>query len=77
MNDRQPELRLFSLPPCSPELNPDGFVWNDVKNNGVGRKMICGEAGIERAVHSRLGLLQRNPEKVRSFFRAESAAYAA
>ena len=36
--------------PYSPELNPDDFVWNDVKNNGIGRKMICSEADIERAV---------------------------
>jgi hypothetical protein len=35
------------------------------------------EADIERAVHSRLRLLQRNPEEVRSLFRAESTAYAA
>ena len=30
-----------------------------------------GEADIERAVHSRLRLLQKHPEKVRAFFRAE------
>ena len=28
------KLRLFFLPPYSPELNPDELVWNDVKNNG-------------------------------------------
>ena len=36
-------LGLFFLLPYSPELNPDEFVWNDVKNNGVGRKMIANE----------------------------------
>src|SRR3989304_3782049 len=25
------KLRLFYLPPYSPELNPDEFVWNNVK----------------------------------------------
>ena len=36
-------LGLFFLLPYSPELNPDEFVWNDVKNNGVGRKKIGNE----------------------------------
>ena len=34
------KLKLFFLPPYSPELNPDEFVWNDVKNNGVGRTLV-------------------------------------
>ena len=55
----------------------DEFAWIDVKNNGVGRNVICDEADIGRAVHSRLRLLQRNPEKILSFFRGESTAYAA
>jgi len=33
-------FRLFFLPPYSPELNPDERVWNDLKNNGIGRKVI-------------------------------------
>ena len=33
-------LTLFLLPPYSPELNPDEFVWNDLKNHGTGRKLI-------------------------------------
>ena len=34
------KLALFFLPPYSPELNPDEFVWNDLKNHGTGRKLI-------------------------------------
>lgn len=33
-------LRLFFLPPYSPELNLDELVWNDVKNNAVGRMRV-------------------------------------
>ncbi|MDP9136982.1 MAG: IS630 family transposase [Pseudomonadota bacterium] len=71
------KLRLFFLPPYAPELNPDELVWNDVKNNGVGRSLICSPVDLEHAVHSRLRLLQKNPERVRAFFRAESTRYAA
>lgn len=30
-------LRLFFLPPYSPDLNPDELVWNHVKKHRVGR----------------------------------------
>lgn len=30
------QLRLFFLPACSPELNPDEQLWNGVKINAVG-----------------------------------------
>ena len=31
-------LELFFLPGYSPELNPDEWVWNNVKNTRLGRK---------------------------------------
>jgi transposase len=70
-------LRLFILPPYSPELNPDEFVWNDLKTHGVGRKAILGPDHLETEVRSHMMRIQRDPEKVRSFFRAEFTAYAA
>ncbi len=33
-------LRLFFLPPYSPELNPDEQVWAEVKAKGIGRRVI-------------------------------------
>lgn len=71
------KLRLFFLPPYSPELNPDEFVWNDVKNNGVGRSFIAQKEDLKTAVASRLRFLQKNPTHVRSFFTAETTRYAA
>lgn len=70
-------LRLFFLPPYSPELNPDEHVWNDVKNNSVGRSVIINRADLRTAVTSRLIYLQRNPTHVRSFFHAKTTRYAA
>jgi len=70
-------LRLFFLPPYSPELNPDELVWNDLKNQGVGRMVIEGPAHLRHAVVSHLRFLQRCPELIRSFFRTPMTAYAA
>jgi transposase len=69
-------LRLFYLPPYSPELNPDEYVWNDVKSNGVRRSMITNVKDLRSAVESRLRYLQKNPEHVRTFFQSDTTRYA-
>lgn len=71
------KLRLFYLPPYSPELNPDEHVWNDLKNNGVGPAMILGPADLKRKVLGHLRSLQKTPAKIRSFFQAPETQYAA
>lgn len=54
----QGKLRLFYLSPYSPELNPDEYVWNDVKNNAVGRSMITNVSNLRSMIESRLRYLQ-------------------
>jgi transposase len=71
------KLRLYFLPPYSPELNPDELVWNDVKNNAVGRTRLDGPKDLHRAVVGRLRFLQKRPDRVRSFFQAPETRYAA
>ena len=73
----QGKLRLFFLPSYSPELNPDELVWNDVKNNGVGRSLVYGPADLMRVVLGHLRHLQKCPEIIRSFFQHPNTRYAA
>ena len=70
-------LELFFLPPYSPELNPDELVWNDLKNNSLGRKAIASVEQLKREVISYLRFIQKTPERVMSYFRAPTTAYAA
>jgi transposase len=70
-------LRLFFLPPYSPELNPDEHVWNDLKSNALGPRAIAGPAELKRDVLSHLHHLQKSPHRVRRFFLAPETAYAA
>jgi transposase len=74
MKDR---FQLFLLPPYSPELNPDERVWNDLKNNAVGRQCITSPDQLKRAVISHLRLVQKSPDRVRSYFQSETTRYAA
>ena len=70
-------LRLFCLPPYSPELNPDELVWNHVKTHGVGRRSLTGPAHLKQVVLGHLRALQRAPDKIRGFFREPHTRYAA
>jgi hypothetical protein len=71
-------LRLFFLPPYTPEVNPDELVWNNVKNQGIGRRALSG--GVEKLkqlVISHLRMMQKMPVLVRSFFHHPETRYAA
>jgi transposase len=70
-------LRLFFLPPYSPELNPDEWVWNHLKNHGIGRQAVTTKPQMKRAVISHMRKLQKSPQLVCSFFKAETTRYAA
>ena len=71
------QFRLFFLPPYSPELNPDERVWNDLKNNTVGRKIITSPETLKKDVISHLRFIQKSPHRVRSYFHNEQTRYAA
>ncbi len=70
-------LKLFFLPPYSPELNPDELVWNDLKNNGIGRMTVSGPQDLKQKSISHMRTLQRDTQKIQSFFQAPTTKYAA
>ncbi|WP_136810871.1 IS630 family transposase [Desulfosediminicola flagellatus] len=69
VKSRAGKLRLFFLPPYSPELNPDEHVWNYLKNHKIGRQCTKNGFDLFKRVESIMRSLQRLPEKVKSFFR--------
>ena len=70
-------LRLFYLPPYSPDRNPDELVWKHLKADTVGRTSITSLEDFRTKVKSSMRSLQRNPDKIRSFFHKPSLRYAA
>lgn len=70
-------LRLFQLPAYSPELNPDEWVWNNVKNTQLGRRSLLRKSDLAHAAHQALTRLQQLPSIVRGFFGDPSLAYIA
>src|SRR5437867_4927997 len=70
------KLELHLLPPYAPELNPDEFVWGHAKTNGVSKKPLHQNESLKERVESDLAGIKENKSLVRSFFCAQSVAYA-
>ncbi|HEY6422983.1 MAG TPA: IS630 family transposase, partial [Pseudonocardiaceae bacterium] len=68
-------LRLFFLPPYSPELNPDEWVWKNVKHDRVGKTAIKSFDDLRDKAESALLRLQCLPEIVRAFFKDPCLSY--
>ena len=71
----QGRLRLYTLPGYSPQLNPDEWVWNNVKAARIGRAGITSQDDLRTKAISALRRLQKMPHLVRGFFRDPLLAY--
>src|SRR3954451_144690 len=61
-------LKLFVLPAYSPQLNPDEWVWKNVKHDRVGRTSVTGPDDFKAKIVGALRRLQKMPHIVRAFF---------
>lgn len=69
------KLKIFYLPTYSPELNPDEWVWQNIKNHQIGRAAVQRKSDFFELVTQALERLQRLPEVIMGFFRDPSLAY--
>jgi transposase len=70
-------LRLHRLPAYSPQLNPDEWVWKNVKHDEVAPAAPNGPDHMKAVVTARLRRLQRLPHIIRGFGDPELAYIAA
>src|SRR5690606_4956600 len=63
----QKRLKVYFLPPYSPELNPDELVWQKAKHV-IKRKMIGGPAQFKAEIASILHSLQKRKGHLKSLF---------
>jgi transposase len=61
-------LRLFFLPGYSPELNPDEWVWKNVKHDRIGKTSVLSKHDLKTKAIGALRRLQKLPAIVRGFF---------
>lgn len=61
-------LKLFFLPGYSPDLNPDEWVWKNVKHDRVGKTSVTSKDEFTAQIYSALRRLQKLPRTIRAFF---------
>jgi hypothetical protein len=70
-------IQVFQLPSCSPELNPDEILNQDVKTNALGRVRPTNVHEMTANAHSYLRITQRRPQMVRRYSHESHVRYAA
>lgn len=75
VEDNKDRLRLFFLPPYSPELNPDEWVWKNIKHDHVGRMAARTRDELRKGIEHAVERLQSGAHIVRGFFADPDLAY--
>lgn len=70
------KLKIFLLPPYSPQLNPDEWVWNNVKQ-GIAKQFISSREQLVEVTRAALCALQSMPKTIQGFFQDPDIRYAA
>lgn len=74
---RRESIELFYLPSYSPDLNPDEYLNCDLKAS-MNRRAFKNEKGhLKRKAQSCMRSIQRQPKRVKKYFKAKAIAYAA
>jgi transposase len=70
------KIEMFFLPAYSPQLNPDEYLNNDVKANGLGRLRPGSHQEMEQNLRCYLRSTQKQPVIVKRYFEAPPVRYA-
>ena len=75
VQEQRGRLELYFLPGYAPDLNPDEFVWQHLKTQGVAKAPLLQGESLRSRVKNDLEAIKRNTRLLRSFFFAPSVAY--
>ena len=73
---KEKELEIFFLPPYSPELNPDEYLNNDIKQGIHSKTLFRDEKSLKKGILSHMRMLQKTPVRVMNYFKHPKIAYA-
>lgn len=68
-------LTLFFLPGYSPNLNPDEWVWKNIKHDNVGKARILSATQLREAVTRAADRIANTPAIIRGFFADPNLRY--
>jgi transposase len=73
--EHRDRIELFFLPSYSPDLNPDEWVWKNVKNDHIAREVPQRRGHLFEIARRALRGLRAAPDKIRAFFNDPHLAY--
>jgi len=77
LSNKTDKIELFFLPSYSPELNPDEYLNADLKARMSAGEPVHKQDHMKKKVLSHLRSIQKQPARIRSYFKAEKIQYAA
>lgn len=66
--DNQKQLKIFFIPPYSPDLNPDEKVWRHLKHVALKNHIAKDKKHLSRLVVGALRSIQKKPQLTKNFF---------
>lgn len=75
LEEHKDRIELFFLPSYSPDLNPDEWVWKNVKHDNIYHIVPQHPDGLFMAAVHAFRVLWKAPEKIRGFFADPSLSY--
>ena len=76
LEGKEDKIEIEFLPSYSPELNPDEYLNNDLKQGVHSKTMFRDIDSLKKGVMSHMRMLQKTPQRVMNFFRHPKIAYA-
>lgn len=76
LEGKEDEIEIFFLPSYSPELNPDEYLNNDIKQGIHSKTLFRDEKSLKKGVLSHMRMLQKMPKRVMNYFKHPKIAYA-
>jgi transposase len=76
LEGKEDKLEIFFLPSYSPELNPDEYLNNDIKQGIHSKSLFRDEKSLKKGVLSHMRMLQKMPKRVMNYFKHPKIAYA-
>ena len=70
------KLKIYALPPYSPERNPDELVWNNAKQKVAKKKHTPTKKTFKETVEETMKGIQKNPSLICAFFYEQNVVYA-
>lgn len=70
------KLKIYTLPPYSPEMNPDELVWNNAKQKVAKKKYTPTNKSFKETVKNVMLEIKKNKNLIISFFCENNVAYA-